>query len=693
MIMKNSLLISRWPIILVLVLVFGSNSIGQPVTVISYQKYSSTSGGLPFSLYNGDRFGHVTSIGDLNGDGITDLAAGAYWRADPYSETGTFWIIFMNADGSVQSSQEIGNNHGGFPNILSGGENFGSIISPIGDINDDGVTDIAVSGHDADFIGSYSGAVYILLMNTNGTVASYYVINGLNTNFTNTLHSGDGFGRGITSLGDFDGDGVEDIAVGSMQDDDGGTDRGCMYLIMLNTDGSVKSYYLISSVSGGLPFTIDDYDLFSYPENIGDVNNDGITDVAVSARYDDDGGSNAGAVYILYLNQNGTVNGYQKISDAPGPNQVDLSAGDGFGACIKSIGDLNGDGYRELIASALADDFTGTDAGAFWILFLGANGTLVGSEKITEGLANCTASIDPYDRLAAELTSIGDFNNDGWDDVAVAADLDDDGGTEMGAFYIFYLTGSQSASFGSSDTAACQKFCIDFYDSSSSSTTSWLWLFDGGTPASSTNENPTNICYQVPGNYDVTLITSNGVTNDTLTLSDYVTVYSTPSFPVISISGYTLTSSPALTYQWQLNSVDIAGATNQSYTITQTGYYTVVITGENGCENSTSVYVIITGIEDPFSTADLSIYPNPSHGIFTVEWVSEEPFEELRVEVTNTLGQLIFSDEEKSNVTQFERVIDLHAYPHGIYFLELSINKSGDETMVSSGKKKLIYME
>jgi hypothetical protein len=62
------------------------------------------------------------------------------------------------------------------------------------------------------------------------------------------------------------------------------------------------------------------------------------------------------------------------------------------------------------------------------------------------------------------------------------------------------------------------------------------------------------------------------------------------------------------------------------------------------------------------------------------------------VEVTNTLGQLIFSDEEKSNVTQFERVIDLHSYPHGIYFLELSINKSGDDTMVRSGKKKLIYI-
>jgi hypothetical protein len=91
----------------------------------------------------------------------------------------------------------------------------------------------------------------------------------------------------------------------------------------------------------------------------------------------------------------------------------------------------------------------------------------------------------------------------------------------------------------------------------------------------------------------VTLITTTATGNDTLTLPGYITVYPTPPFPTITQNGYTLTSSPAAGYQWQFNNVDIAGATNQTYTATQTGYYTVVIADSSGCINSATVYVTI----------------------------------------------------------------------------------------------------
>src|SRR6185436_12468050 len=104
------------------------------------------------------------------------------------------------------------------------------------------------------------------------------------------------------------------------------------------------------------------------------------------------------------------------------------------------------------------------------------------------------------------------------------------------------------------------------------------------------------------------LITSGANGNDTLTLMNYITVYPTPPFPTITQAGYTLTSSPANSYQWQFNSIDIPGATNQSYTILQTGYYTVVIGDSNGCKNSTTVYVLISGVDEMNSDVNLFIY-------------------------------------------------------------------------------------
>src|SRR6185436_9489400 len=86
-------------------------------------------------------------------------------------------------------------------------------------------------------------------------------------------------------------------------------------------------------------------------------------------------------------------------------------------------------------------------------------------------------------------------------------------------------------------------FCIDFFDSSSNNPTSWQWSFPGGNPSSSTDQNPAFICYDLPGVYDVTLITTGPDGNDTLTLSNYITVYATPPFPTITQVGYTLTSS------------------------------------------------------------------------------------------------------------------------------------------------------
>ena len=235
---------------------------------------------------------------------------------------------------------------------------------------------------------------------------------------------------------------------------------------------------------------------------------------------------------------------------------------------------------------------------------------------------------------------------------------------------------SSSIAFNASDKNICEKFCINFYDSSANNPISWQWIFQGGAPSSSTAQNPANICYDVPGTYDVTLITTNANGTDSLTLHNYVTVYATPPFPVIVQVGYTLTSSPASSYQWQLNAVDIPGATNQSYTVLQTGYYSVIISDANGCKNSVTKFMQITGIGDVLSDANIFIYPTPSSGSFTVEFPDAGTPGDVSIEVVNMLGQKVFSSRQKINSTDWKKEIDLGDGPAGVYFLNIKTQKN-----------------
>lgn len=224
--------------------------------------------------------------------------------------------------------------------------------------------------------------------------------------------------------------------------------------------------------------------------------------------------------------------------------------------------------------------------------------------------------------------------------------------------------------FGASETSLCEKFCIDFFDQSTNNPSSWLWQFPGGNPSSSTQTNPADICYNEPGTYDVTLITTTTGGYDTLTLSNYLTVSPTPPTPVITKTNNTLTSSPAYSYQWQLNATDIPGATNQSYETQQTGFYTVIISDVNGCKNSSTLYV---GIDEVYDQ-NILVYPNPSNGNFIIELMNAQSSDEISLTLINTLGQKFYSSLEKRSSADWKQEIYLNTVPAGVYFIEIKSN-------------------
>jgi len=226
--------------------------------------------------------------------------------------------------------------------------------------------------------------------------------------------------------------------------------------------------------------------------------------------------------------------------------------------------------------------------------------------------------------------------------------------------------------FSASDNIICEKFCTNFIDQSVNNPTSWQWLFPGGSPSTSIDQYPANICYTTPGIYDVTLITTGTFGIDTLTLTNYMTVYATPSFPVITQTGYTLNSSAATSYQWQLNSVDIPGATNQSYDVMQSGYYTVRITDSHGCTNSISLYVLISGLNELLKDNSISIFSNPNDGTFELGISTPSLGEGFMLRIVNSLGEEVYSSQQKAaSVAGWNGQIIMPGKNSGLYFVEI----------------------
>ncbi len=140
--------------------------------------------------------------------------------------------------------------------------------------------------------------------------------------------------------------------------------RGAVHILFLNASGTVKSSTKIASGTNGGP-TLADYDVFANSvANVGDLDGDGVADLAVGARQDGTGGALRGAVHILFLNANGTVKSTSKIASGTGgaPTLVD---GDRFGTSVANVGDLDGDGVTDLAVGAYADNTGACMVGRF----------------------------------------------------------------------------------------------------------------------------------------------------------------------------------------------------------------------------------------------------------------------------------------------------------------------------------------
>jgi hypothetical protein len=193
-----------------------------------------------------------------------------------------------------------------------------------------------------------------------------------------------------------------DLAVGANGDDTGGgdslADRGALYVLLLNSDGTVKSSHKIAHQVGAGP-TLQDRDLFgSSVAPLGDLDGDGVVDLAVGARKD--GPLDYGAVYIFFMKCDGTVKSSQKITSGLSGGPA-LGNFDSFGWSLASLGDLDGDGVTDLAAAAVGDQ-------AVHILYLKPDGTVKSSQKIASGMGGLP-TLDLH-FFGWSLASLGDLD-------------------------------------------------------------------------------------------------------------------------------------------------------------------------------------------------------------------------------------------------------------------------------------------
>ena len=238
-------------------------------------------------------------------------------------------------------------------------------------------------------------------------------------------------------------------------------------------------------------------------------------------------------------------------------------------------------------------------------------------------------------------------------------------------FIKFCDTTSQPLAAFSAVNTICPGTCIGFTNLSANAT-SFQWYFPGGLPDTSTAVDPTGICYNIPGQYDVSLIAGNSGGTDTLTLADYITVFPLPPPQSILQYGDTLVSNTGfITYQWFYDGDTIWGATNYFYVATQSGDYSLLCSDGNGCIVEVVVLNVIAEVRPATDSGqEIVVYPNPASDEL---FVTGYPLMGAAIEVSiyNVLGEKIYTADHNEPLT-----LNCKHFPKGMYYLELVAGKS-----------------
>lgn len=394
-----------------------------------------------WELDKDDLFGFdIELIGDVDGGGVNDILVGAPRVNDDKDKSGAIFVVFLNNDGTLDDVQRISNSDGNLGYNLGKDDNFGLIIEVLEDYDSNGISEFAAGVPRDDDEKKNAGAMYIINLGSDGKVDDSVKITEGSGGFTGDLDEDYLFGFSIASIGDLDGDGNDDIAVGSPGDDTIDNESGAVYVLFMNPDGTVDTFQKITQGEGGFTGVLDEQDAFGSAINLlGDLNNDGENDIAIGLPGDDTADVNAGSIYNLLLDTDGTVKTTQKITEGIGVNEISLNPHDEGGTGVSAIGDLNGDSFDDFVFGIPKNDGSEDDIGGLYVVFANSDKEIISRNKITEGVGDFTAPLDAGDKFGTSVSFFQDLDGDGIEDMIVGAPGDSDVGDDTGAAYVLFM--------------------------------------------------------------------------------------------------------------------------------------------------------------------------------------------------------------------------------------------------------------
>ncbi len=420
----------------------------------------------------------VSGAGDVNGDGVDDVIIGALQGESGGNITGTSYVVFGSStgfDAAIELSTLNGNN--GFAiNGIGDGDFFGWAVSGAGDVNGDGIDDVIIGAPRAD-PEPIPGLVF-------EDAGQSYVIYGSTDNFSATINlaslsSADGFaingvldddeaGRAVSGVGDINNDGIDDIFVGAFRAFGEDIASGAGYVVFGTTTERIDDVNLILldgtdgfQISG---ITINDFAGYSISA-AGDVNGDGVDDLIISAPGADSGDTvNAGQTYVVF-GSNTSFGEELNLSQLNGNNGFVIngrSAEDFSGWSVSGGGDVNGDGFDDVV---LSSEDANNNTGEIYVVY-GSDAGFNASLEVSQLNGNngfVLSGLNAGDYAGRSVSIAGDINSDGIDDLIIGADEASVGGTESTgqSYVVFGSAAGFDATFDLSTLDGTNGFTID----------------------------------------------------------------------------------------------------------------------------------------------------------------------------------------------------------------------------------------
>ena len=395
--------------------------------------------------------GAVNHTGDINGDGIGDAIIGVRYQGTNNDLT---YVVFGSDQGFTAVFElDFVDGSNGFALVGNTVEDsFGFEVSGAGDINNDGIDDLIVGAPFADVQAlTDAGQAYVIYGSDQGFPASIDVteLDGQNGFRLLGVDDDGNIGLRVSEAGDINDDGIADFVIGAMHGSPGGIQEAGSAYVVFGTAVPFPAVFDLALLDGSNGFAIHGFEILSFSgraKDAGDINGDGIDDLVIGAGASSPNGKmNAGTGYVLF-GSNQPWPAIFELSSIDGTNGFGFNGATAVDVAATGInggGDLNADGFADVLVGVPGDDTNGEEAGAVYVIFGSDQPFPASMELIDVPGVNGFAiyGIAPGDGLGLTVAGGSDLDGDGIDDLVVGAPLADPGGASA-AGEVYLISGS-----------------------------------------------------------------------------------------------------------------------------------------------------------------------------------------------------------------------------------------------------------